>query len=262
MKRRLSLFWIPLVLAPAALAQAQPVGSVQVSCVKARDGKTGALRQFLMETSAKMGKYRVDNGDIASLVITEAVTPAGRSARCDFHIVQGYSGAPKETRRTTDEDLKKAGISMTAAQRNAKRDELSYLVTTEIWQVRDIVGTLTKGGYVRLNYFKTNSGAQAEWLRMERSGWKQMAEVWAKDTPGRAWILHTLAMPGGTSMPYNALTVDAFSNWDSLFTGGNPRNTWTKVHPDSDYSAYMTRIGQLAERPMVATMRLLEVIRK
>ena len=262
MKRRLSLFWIPLVLAPAAFAQAQPVGSLQVHCVKARDGKMGELRRFLLETSAKVGKYRVDGGQIASYVITEAVAPAGRSARCDFHVVQGYSGAPKEAPGTAEEDLKKAGVSMTVAQRNAKRDELSYLVSTEYWQVRDLVGTLTKGGYVRLNYFKTNSGAQAEWLRMERSGWKQMAETWAKDTAGRAWILHTLAMPGGTNMPYNALTVDGFPNWDSLFTGVNPRNTWGKVHPDSDYSAYMTRVGQLAERPMVATMRLLEVIRK
>ena len=97
---------------------------------------------------------------------------------------------------------------------------------------------------------------------MERSGWKQLAEAWAKETPGRAWLIHTLGMPGGSKTQYDALTVDGFPNWDALFTAGNPRNTWVKVHPDSDYAGYMTQVGRLAERPMVHTMYLLEVIRK
>lgn len=262
MKRRLSLLWILLVLGPAVFAQAQSAGSIEVTCIKARDGKLGELRSYLMETSAKVGKYRVDSGHLSSYAISEAVAPAGRSAPCDFHIVHGFSGAPKQALAMTDETLKRAGVSHTAAQGSAKRNEVSYLVSRQYWRVHDVVGTLVKGGYVRLNYFKTNPGAQAEWLRMERSGWKQMAEVWAKETAGRAWRLHTMAMPGGTNLPYNALTVDGFPNWDDLFTGGNPRNTWVKVHPDSDYSGYMNQVGRLAERPMVSTMRLIELIRK
>jgi hypothetical protein len=151
---------------------------------------------------------------------------------------------------------------MTVAQRNAKRDEISYLVSTEYWQVREFIGSAKKGGYVRLNYFKTKAGDGPEWLRMERSGWKQLAEAFAKDTPGRAWGLYTLAMPGGSSLPYNALTADIVPNWEGLFGGINPRQTWMKVHPESDYAGYMNRVGQLADRPMVDTLRLIEVIQK
>ncbi|MFN7936413.1 MAG: hypothetical protein U0R19_24000 [Bryobacteraceae bacterium] len=260
MKLRLSLLSLPLAFLPAAFAQTQSTGTAEVLCIKARDGKYSELRRFLLDSSAKMGKYRVENGTFSAYIVSESVTPSGRSAPCDFHLVQSYSGAPKETRASTDDEMKKAGISMTIAQRNAKRDEISYLVSREYWRTRDVVGTLVKGGYVRLNYFKVNS--QAEWLRMETTGWKQMAEVWAKETPGRAWIVHTLTMPGGSKMPYNGLTVDGFPNWDSMFATTNTRDTWGKVHPESDYSAYMTRVGQLAERPIVTTMRLLEVIRK
>lgn len=262
MKRLLTLCWMLLVLLPVAPVKAQSMGTVRVICVKARDGKTAELRKYLLDTTTKMAKYRVESGTYTSFVIAEAVAPSGRSARCDFHIVYGNAGPPAEPKLMTDEEMKKANVGMTVAQRNAKRDELSIVVSNEYWASRDMVGTLVKGGYARLNYFKVKPGSAGEWVRAERGGWKQMAEVWAKDTPGRAWILHTLGMPGGTSLPYNAMTVDGFPDWASMFGGGNPRATWLKVHPDTDYSAYMDRVGEMAERPMVATMRLLEVIRK
>ena len=162
MTRRLSLLWIPIVFLPAAFAQAQQAGSVIVNCVKARDGKIGDLQRFLTETSAKLGKYYVDNGSINAYVIARAVAPAGRAAQCDFDLVTGFSGPPKQAPQLTDEVLNKAGVAMTVAQRNARRDELSYLVSTEYWRVHDAVGTLVKGGYARLNYFKTNPNSQAE----------------------------------------------------------------------------------------------------
>lgn len=262
MKRLLNLCWILLVLLPVAHVNAQSMGTIRVLCIKAREGKAAELRKFLLDPTTKLAKYRVENGTYSSFAIAEAVAPAGRSARCDYHLVYGNDGPPAETKASTDEEFRQAGVGMTVAERNAKRDEVSTLISTEYWASRDMVGTMMKGGYARLNYFKVKAGAQAEWVREERSGWKQLAEAWAKDTPGRAWILHTLAMPGGSSQAYNALTVDVYPNWASMFGGGNPRATWVKVHPESDYSAYMDRVGQMSERPMVATMRLLEIIRK
>lgn len=262
MKRVLTLTLMLLVLLPAAFSQNQPMGSARVLCVKARPGKTAELRQFLLGTTTKMAKYRVENGTYSWFILDESVAPAGREARCDFHLVYGNDGPPAETKAVTDAEMKSAGLSMTVAQRNAKRDEVSYLVSTEYWTMRDGVGALQKGGYVRLNYFKVKAGSLNEWTRAERNGWKQMAELWAKEKPGTAWFLNTVGMPGGTGQMYNAVTVDGYPDWASQFVNRNQRATWMKVHPDSDYSAYMDRIGAMAERPLVATMRLLEVIRK
>jgi hypothetical protein len=110
LKRMLFLPWLSLLLLPAAFAQAPPMGSIRVQCVKARPGKEAELRTFLMDASAKLGKLRVDSGAYSSFVIAQAVAPIGRAARCDFHLVAGTSGLPLETQRVTDEDLKKAGI--------------------------------------------------------------------------------------------------------------------------------------------------------
>lgn len=262
MKQIFTLISILLGMLPAVFGQNQPMGSARVLCVKARPGKSAELRQFLTGTTAKMAKYRVENGTYSWFLISEAVAPAGREARCDFHLVYGNDGPPAETKAVTDAEMKSAGLAMTVAQRNAKRDEVSYLVSTEYLTMRDGVGTLQKGGYVRLNYFKVKPGSLQEWTRAERNGWKQMAEVWAKEKAGTAWFLHTVGMPGGAGQAYNAVTVDGYPDWASLFVSRNQRATWMKVHPDSDYSAYMDRIGAMAERPMVATMRLLEIIRK
>ena len=69
-------------------------------------------------------------------------------------------------------------------------------------------------------------------------------------------------MPRGAALPYNAMTVDMLPNWAALGAGGQQRATWNKVHPETDYSAYMDKVGNMASRVRVDTMRLIEVIRK
>jgi hypothetical protein len=240
----------------------QPPSFSRDICVKVRDGKGAEYAAFLRDTTMKLAKVRLDAGMYASFVIAQAIEPVGRSARCDYHLVYGYTGFPPEGAgaEQTVADMKKAGITMTREQMNAKRDELSYLVGVDIWRGSQSVGTPVKGGYARLNYFKTKPGANlGEWLRMESTGWKPLAEAMAKDS-GTAWFVFGLAMPGGTSLPYNGLTVDAFPSWDALGKGVPPRATWNKVHPEMDYAAYTNQLGNLVERPRVDTVRLVEVM--
>lgn len=39
----------------------------------------------------QLARVRVDAGTIAALTIAQAVAPAGRAARCDYHIVSVYN---------------------------------------------------------------------------------------------------------------------------------------------------------------------------
>jgi hypothetical protein len=150
---------------------------------------------------------------------------------------------------------------MTVEQRNAKRDQLSYLVSTEYWRVRDFVGGVTKGGYVRVNHYKTKPGMLADWTNGELSGWKPLAELMAKEMPGRGWGVYTLALPGGTSLPYNAMTVDLMPNWAAV-EGGSVRAHWMKVHPNMDMTAYIDKMGAIAERVDIHTFRIIETMRR
>src|SRR6266567_968281 len=229
-------------------------------CVKVKDGKGAEYAAFLRDVTTKLVKVRMDAGMYSSFVIAQAVAPAGRSARCDYHLVYGSIGFPPEGRgaEQTAADMKKAGIAMSREQMNAKRDDLSFLVGVDIWRGQQSVGAAAKGGYARLNYYKTKPGATlGDWVRMESTGWKPLAESMAKDN-GTAWLVFTLAMPGGASLPYNGLTVDVFPSWSALGQGFPARTMWNKVHTDMDFAAYTNQMENIVERPRIDTVRLVE----
>ena len=152
---------------------------------------------------------------------------------------------------------------MTVEEAAAKRNELSYLVSTDVWLDRELVGQSTKGGYVRVTYLKTKPGTtSAEWAAMSSATWKPLAEAWVKENPAMGWGSSTLAMPGGTGLAYNAMTLDFFPTWDAIGKGVPSRALWNKVHPDSDMTAYFDRLALIADRPRIDILKLVEVIVK
>ena len=247
-----------------AIAYGQPQSQFgRDLCVKVKEGKAQEYAAYLRDITAKLAKVRVDAGVIASYTIAQAVAPVGRAARCDYHIVAGYNGFPPEapSAEQTAADMKKAGISTSREAMVAKRDELSTLVGADVWMFRERIGTPQKGGYARINYDKVHPGMGAEWARLESTGWKQLAEAASKEY-GTAWRVASLAMPGGASLPYNAMTIDIFPSWAALGKGIPTRALWNKVHPDTDISAHLNRLSEIRDRPRVDTVRLVEVITK
>jgi hypothetical protein len=232
-------------------------------CVKVRDGKWQEYSAFLQNVTAKLAKVRVESGAYASYAIAQSVSPTGRSARCDYHLVTTYSGFPPDAAgaEQTAADMKKAGITMTREAMIAKRNELSYLVGVDTWRWRERVGRSAKGAVARINYDKIHSGMGAEWLSLESNGWKQLAEA-ASAEHGTAWRTATLVMPGGEDLPYNAMTIDVFPNWAALGKGIPARPIWNKVHPNSDISAHLARLAVIRDRPRVDVVRLVEFIEK
>lgn len=233
------------------------------ACVKVKEGKGQEYAAFLRDVTVKLAKFRVDSDAIASYTVAQAVAPAGRAARCDYHLVTGYKGFPPELASAEQiaADIKKAGISMSREAMIAKRDELSDLAGMDIWMYRERVGMPQKGGYARINYDKVHLGMGAEWAALESGGWKQLAEAASKEH-GTAWRVASLAMPGGANLPYNAMTVDFFPSWDALGKGIPARELWNKVHPNSDMSAHMNRLSAIRDRPRVDTVKLIEVLTK
>ena len=235
-----------------------------VTCVKVRDGKQAEFAAYLKDVSLKLYKSRVEAGEVAAYIVAAAVSPIGTSARCDYHLVATYNGVPNDPGAgTLDRDLQRAGISMTAAQLTAKRDSLSRRVSRDIWRTREVVGAgVPKGGYVRVNYYKVRAGMQTDYVTKETAGWKPYAEEINKQDAGRTWSLYTLVMPGGSQLAYNAMTVDGFPSWAALMAGGSMRNTWNKVHPAIDSTAYLSQINGISDRAFVDVLRIEEAIRK
>ncbi len=259
-----AVFAIGIAWNSFASAQEAPQYNV-VNCVKVRDGKNAEYEAFIRNTGMKLNKVRVDNGTYAAVIYAQAAFPAGRAARCDYDVVLASNGFPAEAPTTAqnEADMKKAGLSMSYDAMLAKRNDLTYLVSTEMWRGQAMVGAgVTKGGYARVNYYKTKPNMAADWLHLETAGWKKLAESVAQDMPGMSWSVWTLVMPGGASLPYNAMTVDGFPNWDAVAKGVPARAIWNKVHPDQDFSQYMDKISDTIDRPRTDLMRIVEMITK
>lgn len=244
--------------------QQQPRQYSRDNCVKVRDGKAAEYAAYLRDVTTKLYRTRIESGEAISLVIARAVEPAGRSARCDYHIVVGYAGFPPEagSPEKTAADMKKAGITMSREAMLAKRDELTFLVSTDIWAWDNRVGAVQKGNYGRLNFYKVRAGAMGDWRRAETTGWKPLAEALNKERPGTSWGSAVLAMPGGTALPYNAMTVDGFPDWASIGAGAPVRQLWNKVHPTMDMTTHTDRVLHLADRPRIDWVHFVEVLRK
>lgn len=244
--------------------QTQPNSYTRALCVKAKDGRVAELAKYLHDVTAKTAKVRVDAGVYSSFIVAQSVVPAGRDAPCDFRLLYRSNGFPAEATgpEKLAEDMKKAGIAMTREQSVTQRDAISYLVSTDYWQNRvDVGGPAAKGSYVRVNYYRTKPGSTlANWVAMENGGWRGMAEVWAKESPGMGWGILTIALSAGTEVPYNGITYDLFPTWAALGRSGQNRATWNKVHPQRDLSDYMAQLANIAERRRTEVLKVIEAV--
>lgn len=110
----------------------------------------------------------------------------------------------------------KAHIAMKPTDFAAQRDAVSRLRKSELWRVRATVGIPEKGNYVRHNYVKVQADDMGPWLKLETETFKPVHEARVEMGAFKAWALVTLAMPSGSALPYNAMTVDIYKDWAAI----------------------------------------------
>ena len=261
LSRGVGVLALGFVCSSVAPAQEKPQ-YLRVQCVKMAEGKAADFESIIPD-NRKIAKVRVDSGRETFSVLARAVYPGGRSATCDYHFVDGFDGFPPEaSQEQAQADFQKAGIAMTQPDYRAKLNAVGYLVRQEIWISRAGIGSVQKGGYVRINYNKVKQEVAADYVKWETTGWKLLAEAAVKEVPGTSWGLYTLVVPGGSEQPYNTMTVDGFPSWDAMGKGLPVRQLWTKVHPDVDFTEHMQKLSTLADRTRIEVFRVVDVIRK
>ena len=252
MNRALSLTALALSAGIATLiAQAQqPSGYHSVSCVKVRDGKMADYRQFLEENSHKLGQAMADSGRMSAGYRFRSIMPAGAAATSDYIFVSVFAGAPPPPNApdALADALKKAGISMSAADYRARQSSLSRLISTELWRTATTVGEIRKGDYVYINHMKVHD--MPTWMEMERSIWKPMAEAWIKEGSQRGWLVALPVLPGGTGLKYQGISADVFPSWDAVFTQRSTEKTFKQVHADKDMNQVFEKLGKSREHDL------------
>ena len=136
--------------------------------------------------------------------------------------------------------LKKAGLSMTAEEWVARRDSMSTLVTTGLWQNYTTVGSMQKGDYIVVNEAK--AADVDEWAAYEKKVWQPIAEQLGKEGLTRGWSVNLLVMPlREAKTGSTGVTVDVYPSWDAVIKSMiDPEfvNRWRKIHPDMEMGTH------------------------
>lgn len=244
--------------------QRQPPPTVRDFCVKVAPSKNADFENFIRDVNVPLNQSRADAGEFDWYMVARGVVPAGSSAKCDYRIVYGYKGLPPETASVEQVDaaLKKAKINMSGKDWAAKRDALTQLVDVEIWYGIDRVGTgYGKGSYFRLNHYNIKPGAMQDWQRLETTYWKPMVQEHIKGGGKGSWSVNGLLMPEGDNLPYNACTVDAFPDWNSLLEG-IPLSLWPKVHPNTEGTDVFDRLDRVRSRANIEVYKVMDIVNR
>jgi hypothetical protein len=262
MKILRSLVGVALAAAFAATLPAQQTqsGYHTVACFKVKPENAADFRKFLTDESHKVAQGRVDNGEITTWYLLRSVYPQGAIAECDYLIIAMFPGAPQLLGpENLGAALKKEGMTISADDYVNRRNSLSRLVSVAVFQNRIAVGSPKKGAFFRVNYMKVPD--IQEWLAYEKKVWQPFAEAMVKDGVISGWSLNTRVLPGGSDLPFQAVTVDAFPSYDAVFAA-DPQfpDRFRKVHPDMELGTTFEQFEKLRTIQSTQLFELADVV--
>ena len=68
-------------------------------------------------------------------------------------------------------------------------------------------------------------------------------------------------MPEGDNLPYNAMTVDSFPDWNSLLQGIS-FSLWSKVHPNTEATDVFDRLDRVRSRANIEVYKVVEMVNR
>jgi hypothetical protein len=83
-------------------------------------------------------------------------------------------------------------------------------------------------------------------------------ETWLKAGGNGSWVLTGLWMPGGDAIPYNAMTIDVFPDWNGLLNGVPVNEIWPKALPNITLAEAMAQEDKVRSTHAQEVFRLVE----
>lgn len=231
MKIKLLLLALAAVssLTSHAATPAAEVRTQQMTYIKVHAGKSDEWLQMVRDTSMKIAQKNADAGEILSWTLLKSVYPIGQEARADYLISEITAGSPHSHLRTLAENLKQAGVAVTADELLKKRSATSDLVAQELWQPQVYNGGAQKGNFLVINFMKVLNPDKH--YALETTIWSPMTKEWIKQGALTGWIYATKIMPAGSESPYTAYTADMFTSMEAALGAHSYEEVFAKVHP-------------------------------
>jgi len=245
------------------LAAQQPnPGYHTVACFKLKPDSSAAFHKFETDDLAKVAQGRVDDGELTSYYLLRSVFPQGESAQCDYLVVAFFPQMPHAFgAEQLQAAIRKAGLSLTPDDYFKHRDALLKLISVSVFQNQTFAGAAKKGDYFQVNYMRVANDNFSDYLALEKNVWKPFAEALIKDGKEDAWSVNVLAMPSGSDLPYQVVTVDAYPGMDAVFQD-DPQflERFKKVHPEREFGTTIERFEKLRTQARVELYALEELI--
>ena len=251
---------IAAALATTLVAQQPATGYHTVACLKVKPENAAEFQKFLADFSHKIAQGRVDNGEVTTWYLLRAVLPQGTSAECDYLFVAMFPGAPHLAGpEYLSAAIKKAGLSISPQDYVNRRNALSAIESVAIFQNQAFVGSAKKGDYFRVNYMKVPN--VDDWVAYEKKVWKPLAEAFQQEGLLDGWSINAQVLPGGSDLPYQAVTVDVFPSFNAIFAD-DPKfaERFRKVHPDMELGTTFEQFAKLRTIESIKVFELEDVI--
>lgn len=238
----------------AAFAQ-QPSspGYHTVACFKLKPDSAAEFRKFVTDDAHKIAQGRAAAGEINTWYLLRSVFPQGEAAACDYLVVAIFPRMPHELGpEQLDAAIKKAGLNITPEEYVKRRNAVTRLISTAVYQNQAAVGSPKKGDYFRVNYMKVADSNLDDWVGYEKKVWSPIAEALVKDGKVDGWSLNVRALPAGSDLPFQGVTVDVFPTMDAAFAD-DPQfaDRFRKVHPDMELGTTFEHFAKLRTQGLV-----------
>lgn len=275
MKNSMLRFAVPAFCLIAAQLQGQtasapapttPTYTQSLTYLKVVPGKGGEYRQLVRDVNLKVQQMRADAGEIVSWTLLSSVFPAGQEARADYLISVITEGPPKRSTSgsTFEEQMKKAGITMSASDYYAKRGSLTTLVASELWRIRERVAAPAKGHYLFINSMRVHDATA--YNDFEANVWRPLAAERVKRGEMSGWLFATKILPHGSDTAYTAYSADMFPTYEAAFKrGSSTQDVFAAAHPGKNYEQTMlgyTKLRDLAKRELWTIVERVEKAKK
>lgn len=243
-------------------AQIQQVQYTRSLCIKVEPGKMAEYTKLQSDIKPAL-QAQADAGEFSGRLLSRAVYPAGMAATCDYMAVTLYPGFPPDPKSSMSHEtaFEKAHVSMKPTEYIAALTSATRLRKAELWRILDSFGTPELGNYVRLDYMKVQPNNFNEWIKLEKETYKPVHQARMELGSMKGWVLSTLMMPGGSSLPYNAMTVNMYKDWAQIGTPLKYQEAFQKAFPGKDMSQVMALTPTLRDLIRTELYEVVDVIR-
>jgi hypothetical protein len=166
-------------------------------------------------------------------------------------------------RTPVDPYFVKANVKVTRDQWYEKLGQQSRLSRLEMWEAVEDLGTMEKGNYLRVDYFRVQPGKLTDWVDRAALVTRPIQQLRIQSGQIKGWQAQQILLPGGSSRPYNARTLIAFPSWEAIgqWLRVPDQELAARAHPGKNPARLLERAGQSQELVRSELFKIVEAVR-